>query len=133
MKPPETYECIRKEDCLDGKTCANGYCVHLCRKDQDCTAPNICNLLALPATCVEPDKGTKNIFIFFISIPNFHFSNGSLNKTPSFIIKIKIQGCESDEDCSGERICENLTGTTVCCQPFQGISYGIKSIALCLH
>ena len=74
----------------------------------------------------------QRIFSFFsyrlpISI------NGSLNKTPSFIIKIKISGCESDEDCSGERICENLTGTTVCCQPFQGISYDIKSMALCLH
>ena len=72
MKPPEMYECIRKEDCSDGKTCANGYCVHLCRKDQDCTAPNICNLLELPATCIEPFKGSKNIFIFFISIPNFN-------------------------------------------------------------
>ena len=30
--------------------------------------------------------------------------------------------CNSDDDCSGERICEEFNSTTVCCQPFQGIS-----------
>ena len=28
--------------------------------------------------------------------------------------------CEMDEDCTGDRICEEFGGNSVCCQPFQG-------------
>ena len=59
VKPPEKYECVLNEDCRSGKNCVNGYCVNLCRKDEDCKAPNICKIHAYPATCTSPSDGRQ--------------------------------------------------------------------------
>ena len=31
--------------------------------------------------------------------------------------------CKNDEECTGDRICEDKGNGSVCCQPFKGISY----------
>ena len=59
VKSPEKYDCVLNEDCRSGKNCVNGNCVNLCRKDEDCKAPNICKIRAYPATCTTPGDGRQ--------------------------------------------------------------------------